>query len=140
LRGRVVAEYTRREVVTRRVEFALPNPSNAMEYAKACAAAKGELEAAGREIYDNTITITATDAEIIISFDEVDDNDVQRLADRVSELGRNTQAALRRYQTAVEREPSSEAAEATRAAYADLSEIVDRIVMFGAVVRGGGRP
>jgi hypothetical protein len=70
LRECVVAEYTRREVVTRRVEFAFPNPSNAVEYAKACAAAKGELEAAGREIYDNTITITATDAEIILSYEE----------------------------------------------------------------------
>lgn len=70
MRERAVAEYTRREVVTRRVEFALPNPSNATEYAKACAAARQELEAAGREIYDNTITISATDAEIVLSYEE----------------------------------------------------------------------
>lgn len=137
-----MAEYVRRETTTRRVEFRLPSPCSPAEYAKAYVAAASEVTGAGREIYDDTIAVTGTGDEIVVSYEEDADlaGELQRQADLVAELGRQARAVLCRYRTPVGREPSTEAAEAAESAHRDLAEVVERLIQFGGVVRDGGRP
>lgn len=62
-----MADYTRRERTARWVEYVLPNPTNAAELAKAVSAATADLS--DRTISDDTITISADDEQIIVSYE-----------------------------------------------------------------------
>lgn len=64
-----MAEYMRREVTTVRVEYVVPNPTNATEYAKAMASVQDELKTFGIEYFDDTVTVEGRDEEIVLSFD-----------------------------------------------------------------------
>jgi hypothetical protein len=65
-----MAEYSRREVVTRRVEYVMPRPVNAAQFSEAFAAASQEWRRLypGREPADNSLWIDAGDGKIILSF------------------------------------------------------------------------
>lgn len=65
-----MAAYTQREVITRRIEFALLRPANGVEVAKALQAARDAYVVRHRtqDIYDDSIWLDATDEEIVISF------------------------------------------------------------------------
>jgi hypothetical protein len=65
-----MAEYIRRvHVPPARVQFVLRNPTNWVEYDKAIRAADAELTRLGIKAADDTVTIEATETEIIISFE-----------------------------------------------------------------------
>lgn len=138
-----MAEYVRRETTTRRVEFAIPAPCNAAEYAKAVAAALKELYDADREIYDDTITITGTDEEIVLSYEEdgtATSADAQRIADLVSERGRQALAAFRRGEAPIRCAMNTDLTRDLAVAHRDLIEILERLIRCGATVRGGDMP
>jgi hypothetical protein len=62
-----VAEYSRRVVTTRRIEYFLPAPTNAAEFSKAFSAAHSEAATLG-DVTDDTITVDFEDEQIVISF------------------------------------------------------------------------
>jgi hypothetical protein len=63
-----VADYSRRMVTTVRVEYTLPNPTNAAEFGKAYSAAERELRGLGVDIADDTIIVEGRDEEVVLSF------------------------------------------------------------------------
>lgn len=62
-----MAEYSRRVVTTRRIEYFVPSPTNAAEFGKAMSAAWSEAATFG-DVADDTITVEGQDDEIVISF------------------------------------------------------------------------
>jgi hypothetical protein len=62
-----VAEYSRRVVTTRRVEYFTPAPTNGAEFGKAFTAASAEAARLG-DVADDTLTVEGNDEEIVISF------------------------------------------------------------------------
>lgn len=124
-----MADYTHRRVTTVREEYALRSPTNATEVSKAMAGIVQDLKAAGREIFDDTITVTACDDEIVLSYEKEPsdlDNDFQRQSDLISELGRSAKAALQRV-----RENSA----STVASLDHLDEIAARMIAASAKAR-----
>jgi hypothetical protein len=67
-----MAVYDRREKFSRKVIFSLPSPVVHTELLKAIHVARGELEAAGVEIWDNTIMVEAHDDEVHVYYDQPD--------------------------------------------------------------------
>lgn len=64
-----MAEYQRRVYTPpTRVEYVLPNPTNWAEYDKAIHNVDAEVKRLGITPADDTVTIAATDEEIVISF------------------------------------------------------------------------
>jgi hypothetical protein len=59
-----VAEWTRREVVTRRIEFWLPSPTVVAKVWKAITAASSELPDHFR--HHDAVTVEARDGEIVV--------------------------------------------------------------------------
>lgn len=62
-----MAEYSRRVVTTRRVEYFVPAPTNGAEFGKAFSAASIEAATLG-DVGDDTLTVEGNDEEIVISF------------------------------------------------------------------------
>lgn len=62
-----MAEYSRRVVTTRRVEYFLPSPANGAEIGKAFDAAWNEAASLG-DVADDTLTVEGNEEEIVISF------------------------------------------------------------------------
>lgn len=64
-----MAEYQRRVFTPpARVQYVLKNPTNWCEYDKAIHAVDDEVKRLGIEAADDTVSIEATDTEIVISF------------------------------------------------------------------------
>lgn len=61
-----MAQYTRREVATKHVEYVVPSPCVWIEIDKALSAARNELGERAR--WDNAATVEARDDEIVIRF------------------------------------------------------------------------
>lgn len=64
-----MAVYSRRTVTTTWVEYTLPNPVNWVEFDKAAAGCRNELENAGRPIFDDTVEVIGRDEEIVLRFE-----------------------------------------------------------------------
>lgn len=64
-----MAVYSRRTVTTTWVEYTLPNPTNWAEFDKAAAAARNDLENAGRPIADDSVEVIGRDEEIVLRFE-----------------------------------------------------------------------
>ncbi len=61
-----MADYDRRVVTTVVVEYALKTPTNAVEISKVLSGLRQEIP--DEKIFDDTITVTATDEEIVFSY------------------------------------------------------------------------
>jgi hypothetical protein len=66
-----VADYVRTEVTTKRIRYELRSPTNAVELAKATAAASRSFEEKrGRPVdFDDDLAVTTEDELVVISFE-----------------------------------------------------------------------
>lgn len=64
-----MAVWERQTVTKTWVEYVLPNPTNWAEFDKAAAAARRDLEKAGRPIGDDTVEVIGRDDEIVLRFE-----------------------------------------------------------------------
>lgn len=63
-----MADYTRREVVTRRIEYVLPNPTNWAEVSKVLTVINHETD----RVADDFVRVEGRDDEIVFSFEAVE--------------------------------------------------------------------
>lgn len=66
-----MADWTRREETKRAIVYSLPNPTNWVEVAKVFSAIRQEISERAAS-YDDTVTVTHADDEILVTFDADD--------------------------------------------------------------------
>lgn len=64
-----MAVYTRRKVVTNRVEYVLPSPTNWVEVGKVTSVIADDLSQRGLSESDDRVCVEARDDEIVFSFE-----------------------------------------------------------------------
>lgn len=65
-----MADFLRREIITKRVEYVLRSPTNVAELGKAFAAAEKSAQSYGRQVgTDDWLTVLAQDDSIVMTFD-----------------------------------------------------------------------